>query len=587
MAGSRPRLRLPARSFRTRVLALVLAVATLPLLVLGLWLTGRTARSGEALLRERLDLALEEAAASVIARWIPYRSALLDLVETEDVRAALAAGLGPAREQSDTAAEVGDDPAAEAPPSLAAAFRDLDMAIAEVTVRGAAGDPGWSFRRAEGRDASVFGAPLSVRLPVFDAEGRRLGILEARMRFVALRDPSAGAGAGAVVSALDPTTGAVLLPVPFDPTLVGRERFRWNGEEWVGRSRQVPEPPVTLTAAAPVAPFAGPFEAEGRRSLSILLAVAGLGLVAAVVLTGRLTGSLERLAEAARAVTAGDLSRTVRVGADDEVGAVAEAFNTMVESLRRTLRQLAERESLAAVNEFAASLAHEIRNPLTSVQLDLQQVEEALPEGSPWRALQGEAIREMRRLDRTVAGALEAARSGPVEPRRVDVLEPIRRAVRRARPHAEEKGARLGGPEREEPLWVAGDADALEQLFLNLLLNAVEAVEEGQRVTVTAEERAEAAVMLVRDEGRGIPEGDRKRIFEPFFTTRPGGTGLGLVVARRIVVAHRGAIRVSSRAGAGTTVEVELPRGAGTGTNRSPPRTGTGTDRCGGQVDLA
>ncbi len=542
---------MPSLSFRARVLAVVVAVGVVPLLLIGLWLTGQTARSGEALLGERLDAALAEGADAVERRWIPYRSALLDLVEPEEVRRALvgAAALG-----------AGADP----PEALASAVAALDAAIASVTVRDSAGRPVWSFDRAGPAADGLFGRPLTVRLPFHAYDGRRLGTVEADVRFSALRGSASEAVvAGGVLTALDPRTGAVLLPVPFDATLVGRDRFRWNDREWIGRSREVVEPRATLVAAAPVGPFMGPFEAAARRGLWILAAVAGLGLVATWVLTGRLTVHLERLAESARAVAAGDLDRPVEVGGDDEVGQVARAFATMVESLRRTLRQLAERESLAAVNAFAASLAHEIRNPLTSIQLDLQQVEEELPTDSPLRSLQAEAIEELRRLDRTVAGALETARSGRVKLRAMDLREPLRAAARRALPALEEHGARLSPAGEGEPVPVAGDPDALEQVFLNLLLNAADAVEPGGEVSVAVSVEEAEATVVVRDDGRGIPEEERERIFEPFFTTRPGGTGLGLAVARRIVAAHRGTIGVRSAPGEGTTVEVRLPREGG------------------------
>lgn len=538
---------MPSLSFRARVLAVVVAVGVVPLLLLGLWLTGQTARSGEALLEERLDAALAEGADNVERRWIPYRSALLDLVEPENVRDLL--------QQASTA-----EPAAEPPESLASAVAALDPAIAGVTILDSVGRTAWSIDRGSPAADGIFGRPLTVRLPFHAYDGRRVGIVEAGVRFPALRgSASETLVGGGVLTALDPRTGAVLLPVSFAPTLAGERRFRWNDRDWIGRSREVVEPRATLVAAAPVAPFMEPFEAAARRGLWILAAVTGLGLLATWVLTGRLTAHLERLAESARAVAAGDLDTSVDPGGDDEVGQVARAFAAMVLSLRQTLHQLAERESLAAVNEFAASLAHEIRNPLTSVQLDLQQVEEELPTGSRLRSLQAEAIDELRRLDRTVAGALETARSGRVEPRAMDLREPLRGAMRRALPAIEERGARLSADGDREPVPVVGDPDALEQVFLNLLLNAADAVEAGGEVSVAISMDGSGARAMVRDDGRGIPEEERERIFEPFFTTSPGGTGLGLAVARRIVTAHGGMIEIRSAPGEGTTVEVRLP----------------------------
>jgi two-component system sensor histidine kinase AtoS len=369
-----------------------------------------------------------------------------------------------------------------------------------------------------------------------------------------------------VITAKDPATGALLLPAPFDPALLEQGRFSWNEEDWIVIRRSVLEPRVELIAAAPVAPFAAPFRAAARRGAVVLLIAAAVGLGIAGILTARLTRSLERLAEAASDVAGGHLERRVEVQTQDEVGRVARAFNTMIESLRRTIDQLAERESLAAVNEFAAALAHEVRNPLTSIRLDLQEVEERLPEDSPMRTIQSRALEDVERLDRTVAGALDTARSGHIEPRDIDLREPVRAAVRAAAPAFDARGARLKWEEPPEPATVRGDPDALERVVLNLLLNAAEALEADASASVELMRSDRDFTITVSDTGCGIAGESLQRVFDPFFTTRPGGTGVGLAVARRIVTAHRGEIRLSSEVGRGTIVQVRLPAAVPNGT---------------------
>jgi len=321
--------------------------------------------------------------------------------------------------------------------------------------------------------------------------------------------------------------------------------------------RDMEEPALRLIAAAPLAPYVAPFAETARRGTGFLAFLAGGGLLAAVLLTGRLTASLERLADAATGVARGELTRRVEVGSQDEVGRVARAFNTMTENLRRTLDQLAERESLAAVNEFAAALAHEVRNPLTAIQLDLQEVEEQLPPGEA-RALQERALKELRHLDRTVEGALRTARSGRVRLEPLDVRAPVDAALHAARPALDARGARIGWERPEQPVTVRGDGDALERLLLNLLLNAADAIDAGGTVEVSVAAGEGAVAIRVRDDGRGIPPEQVARVFEPFFSTRPGGTGVGLAVARRIAAAHGGELRLESTPGAGTTVELAL-----------------------------
>jgi signal transduction histidine kinase len=235
----------------------------------------------------------------------------------------------------------------------------------------------------------------------------------------------------------------------------------------------------------------------------------------------------------------------------------------MTESLRRTLRELSQRQALAAVGEFAASLAHEVRNPLTSIRLDLQRVEEKLPDESDARDLLGRALGEIERVDRSVTGALRVARSGRITHEPVDVRQPLEAALHSAEPEFKARNARLEPAQfGEEPISVKGEAAALEQLFLNLLLNAAQALDPGERAGVELNADAGEALISVWDTGSGIAPDDLEKVFKPFYSTRPEGTGLGLAIAQRIAVAHGGDLSIESTPGSGTTVRVRLPLGA-------------------------
>ena len=536
-------------SFRTKILLIVLVVAVVPLGLIGLWLTRATVRSGEELLRSRLNEALEVTVLRIGANWIRQRSDLLSLAEGQDAQRAL-------RVRRET----------EVPSSLERRFKDLDPGVDAAIVRDANGRDLWTLRRAsfsDSRGGELEGRSVPVDLGIYDrATGERLGTLEIRLDVTTLLG---GAGAipttaGMVLGAFDPYTGASLLPLPFDPTLLSGDRFAWGGDDWLTARRGLTDPPVELVAAAPLAPFTQPFEGAARRGTSLLLAVAIAAFLLTVGLTTRLTRSLGRLAEAADAVSRGDLERKVEEKGEDEVGRLARAFNTMTQSLQRTLRELADREALAAVGEFAASLAHEVRNPLTSIRVDLQWVEESLPDGSPLREVQGRALQEIGRLDDTVSDALTVARSGRIQTRTVDVFAPLEAAIHAAEPAFEERGATLEPPRAEAtPIHVLGDDTSLGRVFLNLLLNAAQALNAGGSAEVEVRVEDGTVAVSIRDTGGGIPQEDLPRIFEPFFSTRPGGTGLGLAIARRIVTAHGGELHIDSVPGAGTTAQVRLP----------------------------
>jgi signal transduction histidine kinase len=390
---------------------------------------------------------------------------------------------------------------------------------------------------------------------------RLVGTVEALLRGSALVDRAAAnaAGAGTVLAAVDRASGASLVPVPFDPTLLAAERFVWTGEDWIAVKRELDEPPITLVAAAPIAPFIAPFQQAARAGSLTLTAVTITAFLLTLFLTGRLTQSLERLAAAADAVSRGDLDRRVDASEGDEVGRVAHAFNTMTESLRQTLLRLSQREAVAAVGELASTLAHEVRNPLSAIRLHLQHAEEQLGDRNPVAQSVSRALHDVGRLERTVAGTLRIAQSGRMELAPVDLQPAIEAARRTAASEFIARGAVLE-PLREPlgPMRLRGNAAGLEQAFTNLLVNAAQAVEPGGHVGLEIATSSTGYTVTVWDTGRGLEPAELERAFEPFYSTKPEGTGLGLSIVRRIVNAHGGHVAIESARGIGTRVCVTL-----------------------------
>jgi signal transduction histidine kinase len=534
-------------SLRARIMLLVLGVALVPLGLVGWWLTRTAARSGEALLRARLAEALERTVADVGPRWIPQRAGLLSLAESPEVQHGLSGASGRPL-----------DP----PAGLMRLFHSLDPAIERVVVHDDAGAVLWTLERPAPvlGDAASGDAPVPVTIGVFERlTEHRLGALQVELRTASLVEARAGAPSvvGAVLAVVDPSSGASLVSTPFDPSNLRAARFEWAGDTWITEARSIAEPRLDLVAAAPLTPFTQPFEAAARRGLWVLIGAGLTGVLLAALLTARMTRGLRRLAIAAEAVAAGDLSRKVGGEGSDEVGRVARAFNAMTDSLHQTLGALARQESLAAVGQFASELAHEVRNPLTAIRLDLQLVEEQLAAGSPMRALQRGALEEIERLDDTVAGVLQLARSGRVTLQAIDVRPPLREALHAAQP-AFERYRVVVRVEAPTPAFVRGDAGGLRQLFLNLLLNAAQALEGGGSVELRVDAEPGAVLVTVTDDGPGIPAAVLALVRDPFFSTRPEGTGLGLAVAERIANAHGSALEFECPAAGGTIVRLRL-----------------------------
>jgi signal transduction histidine kinase len=536
-------------SLRVGFLLVLLFGAIVPLGLVGLWLNRSAARSGEELVRERLERGLREVIAGIGARWVTQRTTLFEIAEHAEVQRAL----------QSPAATVNQEP----PASLRELFQRSPPFAESVLVRDNAGAERWrmTFMMGEAPAAIRLAGVLTIALPIYEsASGARIGTLEARLVVNRLAPGSGGwyGIGGSVLGLFDGETGEPLLPLTIDAERFRQARFSWANESWLSVSHSLREPPLEIVLAAPLGPFTQPFERTGRRGTLALIAIALVAFILATLVTGRITRSLGQLAAAADAVTAGDLRIEVEEAGGDEVRRVARAFNAMVRSLRETLLRLAQRESLAAVGGFATSLAHEVRNPLTSIRLVLQKAEERSLDPE-CKKLIVKALASVEGLNRTMSGALSIAQSGLVDAETIDLRAPLTAAVRTAEPEFQARGATLEPTATSAPVCVKGDAAALERVFLNLLRNAAQVLGESGWCQVQLELSDEVVTVSIIDDGPGIPERDLERVFEPFYSTKEEGTGLGLAIARQTIQAHGGEITIESDVGAGTVARIKLP----------------------------
>jgi two-component system, NtrC family, sensor histidine kinase HydH len=239
-----------------------------------------------------------------------------------------------------------------------------------------------------------------------------------------------------------------------------------------------------------------------------------------------------------------------------------------VRTLRRYLQlqtDAARQDRLAALGGMAAVLAHEIRNPLGAIKGLAQFLAEKLTDHPTYTEMSQTIATEATRLERLVNDLLTYARPRPPKRLSINLLDSLHHVLALARPAADQGGVRLQLEAPDEGIPVSADADQLQQLFGNLLLNGLQGMPQGGSLTVRVAQTADGATtggtaaVRVVDTGNGIPEPDLLRIFEPFYTTRTQGTGLGLAICRQIVEAHGGTLRVERTGPAGTTVLVTLP----------------------------
>jgi signal transduction histidine kinase len=337
------------------------------------------------------------------------------------------------------------------------------------------------------------------------------------------------------------------------------------------------------------------------RSHSALMILIGVGVAVlscaiAVMLSSRFQRSVSvpilSLAElAGRISERGDYSTRAHKTNDDEIGTLVDAFNDMLQrvqdrdaelesnrdelehlvderthELMRSQESLRRSERLATVGTLAAGIAHQINNPIGSILNGAQYA--LLCEGDDdyidiWRRSLGDHESEARRCGRIVRSILQFSRDEPTERWSDDLTEVARRSVMLATPYAEEQCVTLHFRPAPESMPAVFSPIEIEQVLVNLIRNAIEAVEVPPGdVQVTLWASDDWVRVTVTDDGQGIPADQVNRVFDPFFTTRLplGGTGLGLSVAHGIIVDHGGTLEVESEVGKGSTFTVSLPR---------------------------
>jgi signal transduction histidine kinase len=304
-----------------------------------------------------------------------------------------------------------------------------------------------------------------------------------------------------------------------------------------------------------------------------VLLVAGAGAVAIcgallVVLTYLIQRPMVELQQKIAQLGSGDLNVSVSFAhRNDEIGDLGRNFNQMVQQLRESRveierlhrTQMSRAEHLATLGELATGLAHEIRNPLAGIAGVIEIIGRDLPTTSPARSVVKDVRQEVARINHIVSDLLQTARPHPPRVRKSDLNITVEHAVMLGRQQALAKSIDISLHKDPSLPPVEHDSDQIHQVLLNLLLNALQAIDLNGKITVTVRPQGPMAVVEVADNGRGIPPEHLPNIFRPFYTTKGEGTGLGLSLARRIVEDHQGRIDVTSAVGQGTTFAVVLP----------------------------
>jgi signal transduction histidine kinase len=307
-----------------------------------------------------------------------------------------------------------------------------------------------------------------------------------------------------------------------------------------------------------------------RKALWTTTAVLLVALILiSILLTQSITRPLRALVSEARRIASGDWHRSIAVPSGlDEITFLSQEFDKMraqnAASQGRLIEKLEESERLAAIGTLASSLAHEIRNPLNALSLQLAKYERSATKNAEWQKFSSSMRGEIARLDKLVSDILDYARPLKLELESRNFKKLFDEIINIYGPVLESQKIFWKYDSRiSEDFQMKCDANKMKQAILNLIKNSMEAMEAGGEIIFNAETLDKAGrqwlKFTVSDSGSGFPEEIQSRLFDLFFTTKDKGTGLGLSMVRKIIDAHGGEIKIERRQPKGTSVTVFLP----------------------------
>ena len=290
-----------------------------------------------------------------------------------------------------------------------------------------------------------------------------------------------------------------------------------------------------------------------------------IGILLGLWMARRILSPILTLNKGVQRLGSGEVGVEIPVVGQGEIKELTLSFNMMSRQLKELIddmeaaqENLVRTENLYAIGEFSAGVAHEIRNPLTSIKMLIQALEDKQQPMSSKHL--GVIYGEIDRIDRIITAFLAFTRPGKTEKKDVNINTILEEVITLTRPNIERSGIELNENLSSDLPMIRGDDDALKQVFINIVLNALQAMdEEGGKLSIETRALNGNLSVIITDTGIGIPEKNLKKILAPFYTTKEEGTGMGLALTNAIINDHSGKINIRSTPKIGTTITVELP----------------------------
>jgi len=293
-----------------------------------------------------------------------------------------------------------------------------------------------------------------------------------------------------------------------------------------------------------------------------------LGIIFIYVISIKYTKPIETLSEVAIRIAKGDLDCEVNINRKDEIGKIAESFNFMIQKLRENKmfqERLREAEHLITFGQLSKTIAHEIRNPLNFINLSIDYLLDKLKNenlNKDYLNLLQNMKQEIYRINNLITEYLEYTKPLKLNKKPVNILEIINDVISLIEISAQQKGINIiTNYNVDNNLVLNLDTDLIKSCLLNIITNALQAMENSPVKNLFIETQLENNNLLIKikDTGEGVPEEIKEKIFEPFFSTKKGGLGIGLPLAKKIIEEHKGKIEFLSKLGQGSEVKIYLP----------------------------
>ncbi|MDZ7716036.1 MAG: ATP-binding protein [Balneolaceae bacterium] len=295
----------------------------------------------------------------------------------------------------------------------------------------------------------------------------------------------------------------------------------------------------------------------------LYLFVFGIFILGTALIARQLTKPLHRIQHGLDKISTGDLDTTIPVTSNDEIGNLAEAYNTMVYQLKELQKELAQAEREAAWKEMAQQVAHEIKNPLTPMKLNIQHLKRQLKTNQvsieelkpKIEQITQNLIDQIQSLSNIASDFSKFSQPLDKDFTKVEVNS-ILHSVKDL--YQNDENIIIHTELAENEIEVNGIPDELRRVFINIIKNAFEAMPEGGKITIRSYTKKDSAFIEIEDNGAGISEEDKSKIFVPNFSTKSSGTGLGLAICKKVIEAHEGNISFASIKNKGTTFVIKL-----------------------------